>query len=425
MARFAWPFMLIRSLRRIGLLALLLLMTPIVAGCGGSDDDSGADGGFDGTIKIGLNVELSGPGSFFGASRRIGADVAVKDINAGGGVKVGDQSYRLELVVNDNRTDPTYGVQAAEEQVSEGVLWAVPPDLGFEAAYEIYRENDVVMVANGGTASDLLLEDADAHPLLFFEFGTYDRLVETWIISVKAAYPDVQTVGVLLPDDSNGRAEAAGFEHYASKHGLEVADVQFHPPDATGDFSTFLTSLKAENPDAVFIGYFPQVVIPAAKQGAQLDVADVFFTDYVPTAFDEIGDLGGHPFVAASIAWSFTPEIVPPNPDEQALAKKLDAEAGGETYCTACAVAAYVSDITLVKEAVERAGTIDDSEAIASELLSGTYDGPFGPAKVQPNHSVDIARNSVVIDEKGDITGYVFDSGFDTEPSSSFPINRK
>jgi len=417
--------------RAVLLVALLTLMAGIAAGCGGDDDEPEAEDGsateatdgdgFDGTIKVGFNVELSGPGAFFGASRLIGANVAVDDINSAGGVQVGDQSYQLELVVDDNRTDATYGVQGAENQAEEEVLWAVPPDFGFEAAYEIYKENEILTVANGGVAAQLLTDDAPGNPLLFFEFLTYHQTVEHYYQGLRALAPDVTTVAALLPDEANGRTFAEAFEEYAPQYGFEFVGAELHPPDAEGDFSTYLTNLKALEPDAIYLGYYPQVVIPGAEQAANLDAADVLFTDlYLPEDFAEV-DFSGYPLISFQIAWAFSPSVQPQDPEDLELVEKLNAEAGGEPYLTAAASAAYIADVTMVAEAVEQAGTIDDPNAIAQALLGVTYDGPLGPATVSPNHAIDLARNAIVIDENGEVTVYVFDSGFSTEPTDEYP----
>src|SRR3546814_6845094 len=69
-------------------------------------------------ITIGVAGPLTGPNAAFGEQMRRGAEQAVKDINAAGGVN----GEELVLVLADDASDPRQGVAAANELVGEGVV---------------------------------------------------------------------------------------------------------------------------------------------------------------------------------------------------------------------------------------------------------------------------------------------------------------
>src|SRR5690606_12195635 len=70
-------------------------------------------------IVIGLGAPITGPNAAFGEQMRRGAEQAVKDINAAGGVN-GEQ---LVLVIGDDASDPRQGVAAANDLVGQGAVF--------------------------------------------------------------------------------------------------------------------------------------------------------------------------------------------------------------------------------------------------------------------------------------------------------------
>ncbi|MEA2330569.1 MAG: branched-chain amino acid transport system substrate-binding protein [Thermoleophilaceae bacterium] len=416
------------SNRRFGRIAAFLLASVVVlAGCGGGSDDEPDQAAADtagGTIKVGLNLEQSGPGSLYGKSRIFGATAAVKKINADGGVKVGDKSYELELVICDNRTEVTYGVQCAQEGVEEGILWTTTPDIGFEGAYEIYRQAGILSLGNGGVAGAMLTEDAEAHPLLAFEFLTYQQLVESYLVRMKSYFPEAKTIAGLVPDDANGRTFGDSFKEYGPKYGLEYVAQQVHPPDATGDFSSYLTSLKAAKPDIVWLGYYPQVVQSASEQAAELDVAPIISAaDIMPSDLEGV-DHSGYPVISTHTALGWGEGWMPTDEDTLAAIEAIEAEAKGETYIQSIATLGYVGEIMVVAAAVEEAQSLEP-EAIAAALKDAQYDGPLGPGKGYENHSIDLAQSTLLFDKGGEtMEASVFESGFSEEPTETYgPID--
>src|SRR2546430_17634447 len=68
------------------------------------------------TIKIGLVTALSGQSARAGEALTRGLQVAIDEINAKGGVRLGNQAGRkLELVRRDDEATPAKGVIAARE----------------------------------------------------------------------------------------------------------------------------------------------------------------------------------------------------------------------------------------------------------------------------------------------------------------------
>jgi len=390
--------------------ALIAVATVLLAtGCG-----ENSESGDEGAIKVGQNVELSGFESFFGQSKMVGATAAVADINAQGGVEVDGEQREFELLVEDNRTNATTAVSAAEKLAEEGAILSFAPDQGFEGVYEIYKGANVITLGSGGPTVAALFDDPKGNPLLFNEFPLFDDFLGGHLQQIKYLYPEAKTIAALLPDDPNGQGFLPLFEELAPEYGFEFVGGEFHPPDEGGDFTPYLTSLKEKQPDVLYTGLFPQHSIPATEQAAELDAADIFTADFLlPQDLAQI-DLRGHPAVLTQQTQVFADDFVPEGTED--LVKRLTDEAEGEDFLASLAVNAYV-DIWLLKDAIETAGTADEADAIAEGLLSATYDGPFGPAKVEANHSFDLSVSLI------DLTGakaevYTFPSILAPKPTA-------
>src|SRR5262245_18758836 len=64
-------------------------------------------------IKVGVAGPLTGPNAAFGAQLKNGAEQAVADINAAGGIN----GQKIELLVGDDVSDPKQGVSVANKFV--------------------------------------------------------------------------------------------------------------------------------------------------------------------------------------------------------------------------------------------------------------------------------------------------------------------
>ena len=76
-----------RYTKKFGSLALVsLLATSVLAACGDGKEEGGSSSDTD-TIKIGANLELSGNVAIYGSSVLDGAELAIEEINANGGIQ--------------------------------------------------------------------------------------------------------------------------------------------------------------------------------------------------------------------------------------------------------------------------------------------------------------------------------------------------
>ncbi|MCL6500154.1 MAG: ABC transporter substrate-binding protein, partial [Firmicutes bacterium] len=74
-----------------------------------------------GVVRLGAVIPLTGRFASGGAQVRTGYEMAVEDLNARGGVRVGGQQLRLELVVVDDESDPTKTVSRMEALAQQDI----------------------------------------------------------------------------------------------------------------------------------------------------------------------------------------------------------------------------------------------------------------------------------------------------------------
>ena len=104
--------------RRLFLTAGALVPVLAVAACGSSGGAAGSSGSAGGSYKIVLISDLSGPYSGVSGPGAAGAQVAVDNINASGGVN----GKQVNLVVLDSQSNPAAALTAAQQAVSDNPL---------------------------------------------------------------------------------------------------------------------------------------------------------------------------------------------------------------------------------------------------------------------------------------------------------------
>jgi len=105
--------------------SLLLIVGLLAAGCvdddgGDSAEATGTADGFDGTIVLGAAVSETGKYAREGEDTRQGYAIWLDWVNNEyGGIQVGDQRYRVELVMYDDESDPDTAANLVEKLITE------------------------------------------------------------------------------------------------------------------------------------------------------------------------------------------------------------------------------------------------------------------------------------------------------------------
>ncbi|MBR9981276.1 MAG: ABC transporter substrate-binding protein, partial [Desulfatitalea sp.] len=105
-----------RTMKRFSLgmgVGLLALLTVCIGGAWAAE------------VVIGFSGPLSGPAAQYGRDCLAGVELAIKDINRTGGIKIGDTAYTFKVVSYDDMIDPTAAVNNSRRLVSRDKAVAI------------------------------------------------------------------------------------------------------------------------------------------------------------------------------------------------------------------------------------------------------------------------------------------------------------
>jgi len=196
------------------------------------------------TVKIGFLAPLTGEVSAWGLPGLYGCEVLVKGINEKGGVKIGEDTYTLELASFDDEYLPDKALQGFKKLVSEEDVKFVMM-LGGDPWPGVQRfANQSKMLATTLLPSDLspdtpyLLAPCEVHPI--YNVTGVDYLARK--------YPEAKKAVICAQNDSLGIPSVATYEAAFEAAGIEIVDINIFDP-ATTDFAPIVTSLMAKKPD--------------------------------------------------------------------------------------------------------------------------------------------------------------------------------
>lgn len=241
--------------------AALLFLTGCTA-AGNSSKGKGNTASGD-TIKIGLNMELSGAVSAYGNQEKDGAELAIKEINDAGGV-LGKQ---LELVEKDNKSDSAEAASVSANLTSSGVVAIVGPATSgaTKAALPSITKAQVPAITPSATDDAITVQDGKVQDYIFR--SCFQDSSQGTIMAQFAGSNLKKEKVIILGDNSNDYATGLAKAFKEAYEGTIVDEQNFTSDDK--DFQAVLTKIKAEDFDALYVpGYYAQAgqIIKQARE---------------------------------------------------------------------------------------------------------------------------------------------------------------
>ena len=196
------------------------------------------------TYKIGVILPLTGNLAFFGQENKRGMELAVKDINARGGIN----GKELVLLAQDNGAEPKQSISALRKLVSEGVCIIVTALSNVcLSVIPVTEKENILLFANAAHPaitgeSELVLRHSNTGP-------QEARVLSHFLLhSLKS-----KKVLIFVTNDDYGIALRDAFVKELSDN-VEVIDWVYDKKKR--DFKTDVLKIIKEKPDAVFVqGY--------------------------------------------------------------------------------------------------------------------------------------------------------------------------
>jgi len=330
-------------------------------------------------VRVGVLHPVSGALSYSGQQGRIGAQLAIEEINAAGGIKSLDGA-RIEPMLGDAQSTPEGGNAEVEKMNAAGVAAIVG---GYAsgiclAASQTAARYDLPYVVDVGVVDSIVTRGLKNT----FRFGpgfgviaktALDNLV---VINDQAGKP-AKTVMIVHEDSAFGAGLAKLLNAQLPERGFQVLDTIPHPTP-TRDFNNVALKIKANNPDLVIpANYYNEYVLLARTMQQQR---------IRPKGIYSVlgGAASSYKFVkefpdAAQYIMDCNHWFDPKNPKALALKQKVEAKNEFYTY----EVYMNYSCVLLLADALERAASADRAKIIAA-LENSTFAGhvmPYGPTK--------------------------------------------
>lgn len=235
------------------LVSLLALACLLPAGGGKvSADDS--------TIKVGVLTCLTKGVSYFGQSNLNGIKLAADEVNAAGGVG----GRKIELVVEDDRSDSSEAAEIAQRFVERGEVRAVVGDIVSShslAAAVVFQHAGLPMVTSA--TNPLVTRAGDYVFSVAFNDSTQgEAMAKFAAVSLKA-----KRAAVIVDEDSPQYSEslAKEFERQFTKRGGQVVVRQSYA-EGDKDFGRQLAAARRAGPDVLVVTGFYDDAGLIAKQ---------------------------------------------------------------------------------------------------------------------------------------------------------------
>ncbi|SIT01584.1 branched-chain amino acid ABC transporter substrate-binding protein [Insolitispirillum peregrinum] len=337
-----------------------------------------AAGSANAEIVIATAGPMTGPYAAFGEQMKKGAEMAVKDINAAGGV-LGE---KLKLEVGDDACDPKQAVAVANQFVNQGVKFVAGHFCSGSSipASAVYNEEGIVQISPASTNPKLTEQN---FPLVFRTCGRDDQ---QGIVAGKYIADHFKGKKIAIVHDKQAYSKGLADETKKTLNGLGITEVIYETiTPGEKDYSALVTKLKQAGIEVLYYGgYHTEAGLIARQMREQSMTSTLISGDALVT--DEYWSITGE-------AGNGTLMTFGPDPRKSEAASKVVAEfrkdgyePEGYTMYTYGAIQAYVQAIAAAKST--------EGAKVAAALKSGTFDTVLGKFN---------------FDAKGDVTapGYV------------------
>ena len=236
---------------------------------GSSTPDSSSQGGSVAsgeTFKLGGMGPLTGANASYGISVNQGAQIAVDEINAAGGVN----GMQIELFFQDDESDAETAMSAYNKLMDNGIqaLLGATTSGPTIALTDLTKEDGILQLTPSGSAMECTQYDN------CFRICFTDPLQGVTMANYAAetlGYKNAAIIYDVSNDYSSGMADAF-VKEFEAKGGKIVANESFTAGDM--DFNTQLTTVKSSGADVLFLPIYYQdvafIVGQAQKMGMEI-----------------------------------------------------------------------------------------------------------------------------------------------------------
>lgn len=349
--------------------ALALACVALFAGC-----DSGPA-----KLKLGVAGPMTGTDAAFGAQLKNGAEQAVADINAAGGIN----GQQIELTVGDDAADPRQGVSVANNFLGEGIHFVVGHfNSGVSMpASEVYVDNGILMITPSST-NPMITERK-----LWNVFRTCGRDDQQGGVAGKYIAEHLKDKKVAIVHDKTTYGKGLADETKKAMNNLGVTEVLYEGVSAgEKDFAALVSKLKNAGVEVLYWGGVHTAGGLVLRQMRDQGLNAVFMSgDGI--ASDEFAAIAGPGAEGTLMTFG-------PDPQKRPEAKEIIERFEAREYKPEAYTLYSYSAVQILKQAIE-ATKSEDPKTVAAYMRTGV--------------NFNTVIGDIAFDDKGDIkqVGYV------------------
>lgn len=324
------------------------------------------------TIQLGSILDTSGIFDAYGKPMDQAMRMAVKEINAAGGL-LGKQ---VEVAAYDTQSDMALYSQYAQQLTRQDRVDVVHGGIlsaSREAIRQTMRKTKTLYFYN------VQYEGGVCDRNLFATGVTPAQQVEVLVpYAMKKSGPKVH---ILAADYNYGQITARWIQKFVEENGGEVVATDFFPLDVS-DFGSTITKIQQTAPDLIVAPLVGGAHLSFFRQWAAAGMKDK-----IPLASTTMGVGNEHKVLTPEegngimVAYNYSQELE--TPANAAFKEKWQAEYGDTTAIHELAVSTY-QGIMIWAEGVRKAGSVERDAVIAALETGISIEGPAGKVTIDP-----------------------------------------
>ena len=368
--------------------AIVFLLMMLLAGPSSAADDE---------ITIGFTVSRTGTLNVDSLSQLHGFELWRDDVNAAGGIKVGDKRHKVRFITYDDQSIGTRVQQLYTRLIqSDNVQFLFSPytsGLVATAAVIAQQYGRLMMCVGSSEPKNFQL----GNKTLFQIYTPSQFYAEDSIAVLKAQNPRAK-IALAFLDSSFPKTVAAAAREEAKAAGLEIVLDETYSPGQT-DFSAIINKIVASGADALLGGGFYPDSSTLARQIYDRKAPLKWVTLMVAPDSEHFASLGAAAVgISVPSQWSpsvrYEPQI---GPTPTAFAKEFNAKYSPDTpgYHGS---SGYATGLVL-QYAIEKAGSVDQKKVV-DELDKIDLTTLFGRTKFSTDpqsHGLQVGHKLVLL----------------------------
>lgn len=328
------------------------------------------------TIKLGGMLPLSGRAADLGITCKQGAELAVKEINAKGGVL----GKKLDLLMTDSKAKVPEIVSLANRYIQKdhvNFLFGVVSSAGALAASAVANQNKVIFMDTVGSTDTLTKEKWNRYT---FRSGTCNSQEANSLALYAAQNKKLVKFYNIGPDYEYGRTMWALFKTKMAQVNPKAQFIgEQWPKLFAADYTPYINAILAAKPDAVFCSLWGGDLVAFIKQakpyGLFKKMKWIIATGADITVTKALGKDMPTGLIVDQRYYFYWPDT----PTNQAFVKAYKTAYGD--YPSAWAAEGY-DGVYFLADAIKKAGSLDTDKVI-NALAGLTIEAPRGKATLR------------------------------------------